>query len=162
MEVEEDQDFGFSSATSFFKRPPSLVSLSPFTPSASPAPRRLSSCFTQPSQPVRAKRQLAWVSLQGRLVGAEEGSSARAIGGGLSPEEAVAWDLFTPVQRVLVVAVIGAAASAANSKKNKRISELEKSVQLRVRFLSVFIRIFHFACTKITARRTSSNQTMDY
>nr|GME12584.1 Kinesin-related protein [Ipomoea batatas] len=96
--------------------------------------RRLSSCFTQPSQPVRAKRQLAWVSLQGRLVGAEEASSSRAIGGGLSPEEAVAWDLFTPVQRVLVVAVIGAAASAANSKKNKRICELEKSVQLRVRF----------------------------
>lgn len=132
MEVEEEQDFGFTSATSFFKR--SLVSLSPFTPTASPAPRRLSSCFTQPSQPVRAKRQLAWVSLQGRLVGAEEASSSRAIGGGLSPEEAVAWDLFTPVQRVLVVAVIGAAASAANSKKNKRICELEKSVQLRVRF----------------------------
>ncbi|XP_031101036.1 uncharacterized protein LOC116004973 isoform X2 [Ipomoea triloba] len=129
MEAEEEQDFGFISATSFFKR--SLVSLSPFTPTASPAPRRLSSCFTQPSQPVRAKRQLAWVSLQGRLVGAEEASSSRAIGGGLSPEEAVAWDLFTPVQRVLVVAVIGAAASAANSKKNKRICELEKSVQLR-------------------------------
>ncbi|CAH9134624.1 unnamed protein product [Cuscuta epithymum] len=133
---EEEEDYHETSfgSSAFSKRPPSLVSLSPFTPAPSPAPRRLSSSFSQPSEPVRVKRQLAWVSLQGRLVGAEEASSARAIGGGLSPEEALAWDLFTPIQRVLVVAVI--AVATANSKKNKRISLLEKSVQLRDEVLS--------------------------
>ncbi|CAH9094702.1 unnamed protein product [Cuscuta europaea] len=134
MKEEDDYHETSFGSSAFSKRPPSLVSLSPFTPAPSPAPRRLSSSFSQPSEPVRVKRQLAWVSLQGRLVGAEEASSARAIGGGLSPEEALAWDLFTPIQRVLVVAVI--AVATANSKKTKRISLLEKSVQLRDEVLS--------------------------
>ncbi|KAK4419524.1 hypothetical protein Salat_2365300 [Sesamum alatum] len=111
--------------------PPALVSLTPFTPSASPSPRRLSSCFTQPSKPVRAKRQLAWVSLQGRLVGAEEASSAKTVdrNGAFTAREAVAWELFTPIQRVLIVAVV--AAASVHSEKNKQISKLQKSVELR-------------------------------
>ncbi|EYU18021.1 hypothetical protein ABFS82_14G214700 [Erythranthe guttata] len=111
--------------------PPSLVYLTPFTPSASPSPRRLSSCFTQATKPIRAKRQLAWVSLQGRLVGAEEATSAKSVdrNGAFSPREAAAWELFTPIQRVLLVAVV--AAAAANSEKNRRILKLQKSVQLR-------------------------------
>ncbi|KAK4375029.1 hypothetical protein RND71_005706 [Anisodus tanguticus] len=95
----------------------------------SPSPRRLSSCYSQPSQPVKAKRQLAWVSLQGRLVGAEEATSARNIGGGLKPKEAVSWELFSPIHRILIVAVV--AVAAANSKKNKQICRLKKSVELR-------------------------------
>lgn len=72
------------------------------------------------------------MSLQGRLVGAEEASSAMAVdpNGVLSAEEAAAWELFTPVERVLTVAVVGAA--AANSKKSEQISKLQKSVELRV------------------------------
>ena len=121
MDVEADHELGFSAA-----RPP-LVSL---TPIPSPYTRRLSSCFVEPSRPVAAARRLAWVSLQGRLLNADEASSARAIKGGLLPEEAVAWDLFSPVQRFLIVAVIGVAVS--ESKKNAQISRLRKSVQLRV------------------------------
>ncbi|XP_073138307.1 uncharacterized protein [Henckelia pumila] len=111
--------------------PPALVSLSPFTSSASPSPRRLLSRFTQPSKPVRAKRQLAWLSLQGRLVGADEASSAKTIDrkGVFGVEEAETWDIFTPIQRVLIVAVV--AVAAANSKKNRQIFELRKSVELR-------------------------------
>ncbi|KAK4441487.1 hypothetical protein Salat_0483600 [Sesamum alatum] len=123
MEESDDQE------PVFF--PPALVSLTPFTPSASPSPRRLSSCFTQPSKPVRAKRQLAWVSLQGRLVGAEEATSAKTIdrNAGFTAKEAAAWELFTPIQRVLVVAIV--AAAAINSRKNKQIFKLRKSVELR-------------------------------
>ncbi|KAI3461079.1 hypothetical protein Pfo_017742 [Paulownia fortunei] len=126
MEELDDQESAFGSAL-----PPALVSLTPFTSSVSPSPRRLSSCFTQPSKPVRAKRQLAWVSLQGRLVGAEEATSAKTVdkNGGFSAKEAAAWELFTPIQRVLVVAVV--AAAAINSKKIKQIFKLQKSVELR-------------------------------
>ncbi|XP_060216294.1 uncharacterized protein LOC132643777 [Lycium barbarum] len=116
---EKDQEFIPASAFSFT-----------FTPSVSPSPRRLSSCYSQPSQPVKAKRQLAWVSLQGRLVGAEEASSARNIGGGLkNTKEGVAWELFSPIHRILIVAVV--AVAAAESKKNKQIWRLKKSVKLR-------------------------------
>ncbi|XP_058227762.1 uncharacterized protein LOC131336106 isoform X2 [Rhododendron vialii] len=116
--MEDDHESGFSA-------PLSIVSLTPFSPS----PRRLSTHFTKPNRPVRAARQLAWVSLQGRLVGAEEASSATTIGGGLSPGEAVAWELFSPMHRILVVAVV--AVAAANSKKNRQIFQLMKSVELR-------------------------------
>ncbi|MCD7470072.1 hypothetical protein HAX54_009640, partial [Datura stramonium] len=126
--AEEDQAFIPGSAF-FTQPPPNLVSLSPFTPSVSPSPRRLSSCYSQPSQPIKAKRQLAWVSLQGRLIGAEEASSARKIGGGLNPKEAVAWELFSPIHRILIVAVV--AVAAANSKKNRQICRLKRSVELR-------------------------------
>ncbi|XP_042017620.1 uncharacterized protein LOC121765504 [Salvia splendens] len=123
-----DGESGFAAAF-----PPSLVSLTPFP---SPTPRRLSSCFTQPAAPVRSKRRLAWVSLQGRLVGAEEASSAKTVdpSGVLTAKEAAAWELFTPAQRVLTVAVVGAAAS--DSKKNEQIFNLKKSVQLRDQVLS--------------------------
>ncbi|KAL8217223.1 hypothetical protein R6Q57_024060 [Mikania cordata] len=106
--------------------PPPWVSVSPFL---HPLPRRLSSHFTPPTRPVQAAIHLAWVSLQGRIIGAEETSSARAIGGGLSPEEAVAWELFSPMHRFLIVAVI--AVAATNSKKNKLIVQLKKSVEIR-------------------------------
>lgn len=121
--MEDDHESGFNA-------PLSIVSLTPFSPSFSPSPCRLSTHFTKPNRPVRAARQLAWVSLQGRLVGAEEASSAATIGGGLSPDEAVAWELFSPMHRILVVAVV--AVAAANSKKNRQIFQLRKSVELRV------------------------------
>lgn len=127
-----DWDDGESGFAAGF--PPALVSLTPFASAFSPSPRRLSSCFMRPATPVRSKRRLAWVSLQGRLVGADEASSAKAVdpNGVFTAEEAAAWELFTPVQRVLTVAVVGAAAT--NSKKNEQISKLQKSVELRVSF----------------------------
>ncbi|KAK3205139.1 hypothetical protein Dsin_019185 [Dipteronia sinensis] len=123
---EDDQDLGFCSS-----HPPFMVSLAPFslsTPSSSK--RRLSSHFSPPTHPVSSSaRRLAWVSLQGRLVNAEDASAARAIKGGLRREEAAAWELFTPIQRFLIVAVIGVA--VAESKKNRVISQLKKSVEFR-------------------------------
>ncbi|XP_022756270.1 uncharacterized protein LOC111304005 isoform X2 [Durio zibethinus] len=111
--------------------PPSLVSLSPFYP----CPRRLSVNFTEPCRPVvSSARRLAWVSLRGRLVDAEEASSARAIGGGFGREEAVAWQLFSPIERFLIVAVIGVA--TAESKKNWLLCQLQKSIELRDQVLS--------------------------
>ncbi|KAK1586708.1 hypothetical protein Q3G72_005334 [Acer saccharum] len=123
---EDEQDLAFCSSY-----PPFMVSLAPFslsTPSYST--RRLSSHFSPPTHPVSSsERRLAWVSLQGRLVNAEEASSSRAIKGGLRREEAAAWELFTPIQRFLIVAVIGVA--VAESKKNLVISQLRKSVEFR-------------------------------
>ncbi|XVF04663.1 hypothetical protein REPUB_Repub05bG0104400 [Reevesia pubescens] len=111
--------------------PASLVSLSPF----SPCPSCVSTNFAQPSRPfVSSARRLAWVSLQGRLVNAEEASSARTIGGGFGREEAVAWQLFSPIERFLIVAVIGVA--TAESKKNRQLCQLKKSMELRDEALS--------------------------
>ncbi|KAG9450683.1 hypothetical protein H6P81_010648 [Aristolochia fimbriata] len=122
--MEGDQaspDFAFRAATP----PPPIVSLTPSTSSS----RRLSSSFYEPSRPVSSSRRLSWVSLQGRLVGAEEATSAKNIGGGLSKEESLAWELFTPMQRVLIVAII--AVAAADLKKSRQIAKLQRSVEIR-------------------------------
>ncbi|KAM6578785.1 hypothetical protein CsatB_030622 [Cannabis sativa] len=124
MEQQHQQQLGFNSA-------PPLVSLTPFTPSSK---RRLSSSFIKPTPPVPAATPLSWVSLQGRLLHADEASSASAIKGGLLPDEAVAWELFSPIQRFLIVAVIGVA--VAESKKNGIILQLKKSVAFRDQVLS--------------------------
>ncbi|PIN18955.1 hypothetical protein CDL12_08358 [Handroanthus impetiginosus] len=146
MEESDDQGSVFGSAF-----PPARVSLTPFTPSVSPSPRRLSSCLTQPSKPVRAKRQLAWVSLQGRLVGAKEATAAKTIdrNGLFSAKEAAAWELFTPIQRVLVVAIV--AAAAFNSKKNKQIVKLQKSVELRDHVLLSMQQKLDNLCQKVNS-----------
>ncbi|XP_072985403.1 uncharacterized protein [Typha latifolia] len=114
--------------------PPSRVSLSRFLSSVSPSPRRLSSRFSKPSRPASpARRKLAWVSLQGRLVGAEEATSARAVGPLLGQEDAVAWELLSPLHRVLVVAAVAAATS--RSKSSKKILQLQRSIDLRDQIL---------------------------
>ncbi|XP_010453345.1 PREDICTED: uncharacterized protein LOC104735281 [Camelina sativa] len=113
--------------------PPASVHLSPFSSSLVPPP--LSTHFTRRRcQPLQSSRRLAYISLQGLLVNSEEASSARSIGGGLSRDETLAWELFTPYQRFLIVAVIGVAAS--ESKKNGLIRQLQKSVDLRDQVLS--------------------------
>ncbi|XP_050884064.1 uncharacterized protein LOC127087245 isoform X3 [Lathyrus oleraceus] len=108
---------------------PCIVSIPPFAVNH----RRLSSStvFVQRSRPVSSEKQMAWISLQGRLVNADEASSARTIGGGLTDELAFAWNLFPPIHRVLIVAVIGTAASVARSQKNQEILKLKKSIELR-------------------------------
>nr|POF05513.1 hypothetical protein CFP56_18029 [Quercus suber] len=123
-EQEADNEFGFETSGA------ALVSLAPF--SSTPSTRRLSSNFSQPSRPIVSAKRLAWVSLQGRLVNAEEASSAKTVG--LSRAEAVAWELFTPIQRFLIVAVIGVA--VAESKKNRLIWQLTEAVELRDQVLS--------------------------
>ncbi|GAA0141290.1 hypothetical protein LIER_02466 [Lithospermum erythrorhizon] len=127
--MEEDQE----SIMETFK-PSSLVNFSPFTPIVQPSPRRLSSCFSQAATPVKAARSLAWVSLQGRLVNADEATSAKRIGGGLGKEEAVAWELFSPIHRILIVAVV--AVAAMNCRKNREILKLKKCVEMRDQVLS--------------------------
>ncbi|XP_022730751.1 uncharacterized protein LOC111285532 [Durio zibethinus] len=123
---------------------PSRVCLSSF----SPCPRRLSTYFPQPRLPVvSSSRRLAWVSLQGCLVNAEEASSARAIGGGLSREEALAWELFNPIERFLIVAVIGVA--TVESKKNRLLCQLKKSVELRDQVLSSFQQKVENLCEQL-------------
>ncbi|KAK3022606.1 hypothetical protein RJ639_045757 [Escallonia herrerae] len=149
--MEDTPEPGFGSAVF---APPALVSLSAISPTFSPSPRRLSSHFTPPNRPLSTVRQLAWVSLQGRLVGAEDASSARAIGGGLTPEEAVAWELFSPVHRVLIVAVI--AVAAANSNKNKQIYRLTKSVEYRDQALSSMQEKLENLCEQVNYFRDQS------
>ncbi|KAF7805386.1 inactive rhomboid protein [Senna tora] len=111
--------------------PPPLVSLAPFSPIPLPSRRRLSTCFVPP---LSSPAPLAWLSLQGRLLNAEEATSIRSIGADFSSDQALAWHLFTPIQRFLIVAVIGVA--VAESRKNYQICQLKKSVQLRDEVLS--------------------------
>ncbi|KAI9081815.1 hypothetical protein K1719_036077 [Acacia pycnantha] len=111
--------------------PPPLVSLPPIL---HPSARRLSATFLHPFPPLSSPTNLAWVSLQGRLVNSEEASSVQTIGGALTPQEALAWELFNPIHRFLIVAVIGVA--AAESKKSHQIWHLKKSVELRDQVLS--------------------------
>lgn len=132
--------FGFESAR--FR-----LGSSSLSPLLSPSTRRLSIGGVEPSSRRRspapsAARQLSWMSLQGWLVDAEEASSARAIKGGLKPEQAVAWELFSPIQRVLFIAIISVA--AAESKKNRLISQLKKSVEFRVRKIFELFFFYNF------------------
>ncbi|OEL32939.1 hypothetical protein BAE44_0006040 [Dichanthelium oligosanthes] len=104
--------------------PPSRVAVS----SPSPYSRRryaLASRFREPAAP----RRHAWVSLQGRLVGAEEASSAASAAPGLPPDEAVAWELFSPLHRVLLVATVAAASSRSHAAR--RIEQLQRSIHFR-------------------------------
>uniref|UniRef100_A0A0E0M2S3 Uncharacterized protein n=1 Tax=Oryza punctata TaxID=4537 RepID=A0A0E0M2S3_ORYPU len=104
--------------------PPSRVSVS----SSSSTPRRrcaLTSRFREPASP----RRHAWLSLQGRLVGAEEATSAASAAPGLPPDEAVAWELFSPIHRVLLVATVAAASS--RSHEARRIEQLQRSIHIR-------------------------------
>ncbi|XP_015696612.2 uncharacterized protein LOC102705103 [Oryza brachyantha] len=104
--------------------PPSRVSVS----SASSASRRrcaLASRFREPASP----RRHAWVSLQGRLVGAEEATSAASAAPGLHPDEAVAWEFFSPLHRVLLVATVAAASSRSHAAR--RIEQLQRSIHIR-------------------------------
>ncbi|KAJ6799961.1 uncharacterized protein M6B38_204440 [Iris pallida] len=74
-------------------------------------------------------RWSAWLSLQGRLVGAEAATSARSIKGGLGREAAAAWELFSPAERVLLVAIV--AAAAKESRREETIARLQRSVDIR-------------------------------
>ncbi|XP_020111851.1 uncharacterized protein LOC109726586 [Ananas comosus] len=128
MDADEDAlGLGSSSAPSA----PGRVSLPPFSPNLPfPSPRRLSSRFSQPSRPAPpARRNPAWVSLQGRLVGAEEATSARFAAPGLSRHEAAAWELFSPLHRVLIVAVV--ATATWRSERSRKVAQLQRSIDLR-------------------------------
>ncbi|AES67714.2 hypothetical protein MtrunA17_Chr2g0329061 [Medicago truncatula] len=110
---------------------PCLVSIPPITLSRR---HRLSATTVEPRCPISFSKPMAWINLEGRVVNANEASAARTIGGGLSDELAFAWDLFPPIHRFLIVAVIGVA--AAQSKKDREIFNLKKSVELRDQLLS--------------------------
>ncbi|KAJ3707400.1 hypothetical protein LUZ61_011105 [Rhynchospora tenuis] len=122
MEITEH---GFSPT-----RTPSRVSLRSISRSTS----RLSSCYSEPSRPsCVARRKLSWIMLQGRLVGVDGATSARAVGPGLTREETMAWELFSPLHRVFLVGLV--AAATAKSRACQKIKELERSVDLRDRAL---------------------------
>ncbi|CAM0951991.1 unnamed protein product [Alopecurus aequalis] len=106
------------------EQPPSRVSV---RSSSSSSRRRcsLSSRFREPASP----RRHAWVSLQGRLVGAEEATSAEVAAPGLPKDEAMAWELFSPLHRVLLVATVAAASSRSHAAR--RIEQLQRSIHFR-------------------------------
>ncbi|ESQ41232.1 hypothetical protein EUTSA_v10013519mg [Eutrema salsugineum] len=136
--------------------PPASVHLAPFfSLGPPPSARLLSSHFTRRTQPLHSSRRLGYTSLQGLLVNSHEASSARSIGGGgLSREETLAWELFTPYQRFLIVAVIGVAAS--ESKKNGLIRQLQKSVDLRDHVLSSMQQKLDDLCQQLNLAKDQS------
>ncbi|CAL1409529.1 unnamed protein product [Linum trigynum] len=135
---------------------PPLVSLSSFPPAR--RRRRLSSCYYN-FAPVASCGTMAWLSLQGRTVNAEEASSSKSIGFLGKEEEALAWELFTPIQRFLIVAVIGVAAS--ESRKNRTISQLNKSVELRDELLSSMQQKLDSLCLQMSSINVQGNNKDD-
>ncbi|KAL0843012.1 hypothetical protein Bca101_016257 [Brassica carinata] len=126
--------------------PPASVHLAPFS---SLTPRLLSRHVTRRTQPLQSSPPLPYLSLQGLL---DEASSARSIG--LSGEEALAWELFTPYQRLLIVAVIGVA--AAESKKNGVIRKIQRSVDLRDQVLSSMQQKLDDLCQQLSLVKDQS------
>ncbi|XP_008787278.1 uncharacterized protein LOC103705371 [Phoenix dactylifera] len=117
--------------------------------------RCLSSCFSETSRVVPvARRTLAWVSLQGRLVGAQEATSASAVGQGLSPVEAAAWEIFSPLHRVLIVAIV--AVAVAESKKSQKISQLRRSADLRDQVLLSMQQKLDDLCEQLNSSKYES------
>lgn len=88
-------------------------------------------------------------------MGAEEATSAKAIGGGLGLEERMGWEMFSPVQRVLVVAVI--AVAVANSKKNQEILRLKSSVEIRDQVLSAMQEELDSLCEQVNYFKDKSD-----
>ncbi|KAJ8759595.1 hypothetical protein K2173_008775 [Erythroxylum novogranatense] len=150
MLMEEEVDH---TSLAFPAPQPWLVSFFPLPLSSG----RLSTHFT-PSRRIPSvhSRLFAWVSLQGRLVNAEESSSAESIFKGSDfrsrKDEIVAWELFTPLQRFLLVAVI--AVATAESNKNRVISQLRKSVNLRDEVLSSMQQKLDNLCEQVNHGRS--------
>ncbi|KAF8046333.1 hypothetical protein N665_3836s0002, partial [Sinapis alba] len=133
-----------------YPMPPASVHLTPFSSLAPPPSARLhlSTHFTpRCTQPLQSSLRLAYISL-------DEASSARSIGGGLSRDETLAWELFTPYQRLMLVAVIGVA--AAESKKNGVIRQLQKSVDLRDQVLSSMQQKLDDLCQQLSLVKDQS------
>ncbi|PIA39500.1 hypothetical protein AQUCO_02600152v1 [Aquilegia coerulea] len=150
MEEEEEQDNNFINA--FSHSSPSLISLANFSPSIkTSSSRRLSSQFNEPTRPINSDRRLSWVSLEGRLIGAEEATSAKTIKGNLGLNEIIAWDLFTPIHRVLIVAIIAVATN--DLKKSRQISSLKRSVDLRDQVLSSMQQKLDSLCDQVNTMK---------
>ncbi|KGN54157.1 uncharacterized protein LOC101212475 isoform X2 [Cucumis sativus] len=141
----------------FFQSFPNLVSFA--SPLHTPSHRRLSSNFTQPRPPIPAPRRLSWVSLQGRLVNAQQASSVPSIGGGFGPDEAIAWQLFSPIERFLIVAVIGVAVS--ESKSNHQIGQLKRAVELRDQVLLSMQQKLDDLCNQVNPVKDQSGTEND-
>ncbi|RID68377.1 hypothetical protein BRARA_C00536 [Brassica rapa] len=137
-----------------YPTPPASVHLASFSSLTPPPSARLllSRHVTRRTRPLQSSPPLAYLSLQGLL---DEASSARSIGGGgLSREEALAWELFTPYQRFLIVAIIGVA--AAESKKNGVIGQLQNSVDLRDQLLSCMQQKLDNLCQQLSLTKDQS------
>ncbi|KAF9591761.1 hypothetical protein IFM89_007091 [Coptis chinensis] len=155
MEEEEEQQTTFITASKH--APPSLISLSNFSPST---PRRLSSQFNNPTRPINSSRRLSWVSLQGRLVNADEASCGEAIKGGLSNDDIIAWDLFSPIHRVLVVAII--AITTNELRKNKQILSLRRAVDLRDQVLLSMQQKLDDLCEQVNTMKDRPENVDDF
>ncbi|KAK1282439.1 hypothetical protein QJS10_CPB22g01428 [Acorus calamus] len=129
-----------------------MVTFAPFLPT--PSPRRLSSCLGDPS-PFRSARstarRLSWVDLRGRMIGAQEATSARTIGGGLGRDETLAWELLSPLHRVLIVAVVAVAAN-----RSRQVSQLRRSVNLRDQILQNMQQKLDELCEQLSSMKVQS------
>ncbi|CAH8303556.1 unnamed protein product [Eruca vesicaria subsp. sativa] len=144
---EPDSDLGS------YPIPPASVHLAHFSSLTPPPSTRLllSSHVTRRTHRLQSSLPLPYLSLQGLL---GEAISARSIGGRMSREEAPAWELFTPYQRFLIVAIIGVA--AAESKKNCVIQNLQKSVDFRDQVLSNMQQKLDDLCQQLSLAKDES------
>ncbi|CAN7037667.1 hypothetical protein BRARA_B00463 [Brassica rapa] len=126
--------------------PPASVHLSPFSSLAPPPSARLHFARRR-TQPLQSSPR--YTSLKSLLD--DPTSSARSIG----RDEALAWELFTLHQRVMLVAVIGAA--AAESKKNGVIRQLRKSIDLKDQVLTGMQQKLDDLCQQLSLVKVSGD-----
>ena len=143
---EVHPDYGFANAPSA----PVLVSHSLFTPIPLRSTCSIFSSFIQLSYPILSAKQLSQMSLQGFFVNVAKTNMARTIGGAMSTEQAVAQELFGPIQRFFIVIVIGVV--VAESQKSHHIWQLNISVELKAH-LSDFscILVFVYCCFQLNS-----------
>lgn len=124
-------DLCFNAVTTRSSQPPPFLSFRKYFP---PLRRFPLTCLFDRNRSVHvAARKPTWVSLQGRLVGVDEATSLRSVSsGGLGWEETLGWEMFTPMQRVLLVAVIAVGSASAESRKSREVEHLQRSIKIRV------------------------------
>ncbi|KAF3537347.1 hypothetical protein F2Q69_00018727 [Brassica cretica] len=127
--------------------PPASVHLSPFSSLAPPPPSARLHFTRRRTQPLQSSPRYS--SLKSFLD--DPSGSALSIG----RDETLAWELFTPHQRLMLVAVIGAAAS--DSKKNGLIRQLQKSIDLRDQALTGMQQKLDDLCQQLSLVKVSGH-----
>ncbi|KAH0895746.1 hypothetical protein HID58_045314 [Brassica napus] len=127
--------------------PPASVHLSPFSSLAPPPPSARLHFTRRRTQPLQSSPRYS--SLKSLLD--DPSGSALSIG----RDETLAWELFTPHQRLMLVAVIGAA--AADSKKNGLIRQLQKSIDLRDQALTGMQQMLDDLCQQLSLVKVSGH-----
>ncbi|KAL3681120.1 hypothetical protein R1sor_024076 [Riccia sorocarpa] len=111
-------------------------------------------------KPPSGFQDVAWLSLDGRLMNADTATSLNRIGGPLGGLEACVWEGLNPLQRVLIVAVAAAAAAAAKAKSTREAARLQSAINEREVALLHMRQELKNLSSEVDKQRTQLNNTV--